>query len=72
MKLTLGKNKFLAIGLLAAQLLSQTSESLDGNAKLATSMTAAAAAAALQVLAHKRNPDGSKTEEPKAKEKREQ
>jgi hypothetical protein len=64
MRLTLRKNKFLAIALLATQFVAQTSDELEGTEKLATSMAAAAAAAALQVFAHRRNPDGSDAHEP--------
>lgn len=64
MRFTLNKNKFLAIGIITVQLLAQSSEELNGKEKLAATMGLAAVAAALQVLAHKRNPDGSYSTEP--------
>jgi hypothetical protein len=64
MRFTIKKNKLLAVALFAAQFIAQASEEIDGNQRVAVSMTAAAAAAALQVLAHKRNPDGTNAAEP--------
>lgn len=65
MKLTLKKNKIFAIALLACQFLAQTSEELDGKNKSVISLTAAAASAVLQVIAHKRNPDGTEAPAPR-------
>lgn len=64
MRFTLKKNKWLAVALLGAQLIAQATEELNGQERLAVSMTAAAAAAALQVYAHRRNPDGTDAAEP--------
>jgi len=64
MRFTLNRNKLLAIGIITIQLLAQSSQELSGKEKLAATMALAAAAAALQIIAHSRNPDGSDSREP--------